>query len=303
MTLEDRFSGTLLGLACGDAVGATSEFRDRGSFEPVVDMVGGGVHALAPGEWTDDTSMAMCLAESLVACAEFDAVDQMQRYLRWYRNGYWSVRPRCFDIGITTERALRKFEKTGKPFCGPAGADTAGNGSIMRLAPVVLRYFPSQAEVLHHCAESSRTTHGAQLAIDGCRLLGFALLRLLGGCARDRCLEGAAAHVQEAAIVRIAGADFRAKPRSRIQSSGFVVHTLEAALWCLFRTESFEAAVLLAANLGDDADKVAAVTGQLAGAHYGASGIPDGWLGKLYRRQDIEALAVALDRRDRPTPE
>ncbi|WP_234414050.1 ADP-ribosylglycohydrolase family protein [Ideonella sp. A 288] len=294
--LDDRFAGVMLGLACGDAVGATTEFLERGTFEPVTDMIGGGVYELEPGEWTDDTSMAMCLAESLVASESFDPMDQMIRYLSWYRRGYWSAKAHCFDIGQTTEHAIRLFEKTRHPWCGPTHAITAGNGSVMRLGPVVLRYFPNEDEVLHCAAESSRTTHGATLAVEGCRLLAQALLNLLKGCPKDRCLEGAAQHVAQARLRRIADGAFLKKPRSRIQSSGFVVHTLEAALWCLNRTASFEDAVLLAANLGDDADTVGAVTGQLAGAHYGASGIPDRWLQRLHRKNDIETLALCLRR-------
>lgn len=292
--LDDRYAGALLGLACGDAVGATTEFLERGTFEPVIDMVGGGAFDLKPGQWTDDTSLAMCLAESLVACAGFDPVDQMSRYLSWYRHGYWSARPHSFDIGQTTEHALRQFEKTQNPWCGPTHPITAANGSVMRLAPVVLHYFPSAKDVLHYAGESSRTTHGALLAVEGCRLLAWALLALLKGSPKKQCLEGSATHLTQPRLKSIAGAIFEKKPRSRIKSSGFVVHTLEAALWCLYRTESFDEAILLAANLGDDADTVAAVTGQLAGAHYGASGIPERWLERLYRRTDIETLALCL---------
>ena len=292
--LDDRFAGVLLGLACGDAVGATTEFLERGTFEPLADMVGGGAYKLAAGQWTDDTSMAMCLAESLIACEAFDPVDQMARYLSWYRNGYWSAKPHCFDIGQTTEFALRKFEATRLPWCGPTDPRTAANGSVMRLGPVVLRYFPNVEKVLHYAAESSRTTHGAVLAIDGCRLLAYATLSLLQGCPKHQCLEGASDHVAEPLIRKIAAGSFLKKARSRIRSSGYVVHTLEAAFWCLHRTSSFSEAILLAANLGDDADTVAAVTGQLAGAHYGASGIPGHWLDRLYRRSDIETLALLL---------
>lgn len=292
----DRFAGAMLGLACGDAVGGTSEFLERGSFAPVTDMVGGGICELEPGQWTDDTSLAMCLAESLVACEVFDPVDQLERYLSWYRRGYWSAKPYCFDIGQTTEHAIKLFEQTRQPRCGPTDAISAGNGSVMRLAPVVLRYFPSEADVLHYAAESSRTTHGAELAIEGCRLLAYALLRLLKGCPKGACLDGSPQQIVLPKLRQIADGTFLKKPRSRIQSSGFVVHTLEAAFWCLHRSESFEEAILLAANLGDDADTVGAVTGQLAGAHYGASGIPPRWLNQLHRRTDIETLALCLRR-------
>lgn len=292
--LDDRYAGVLLGLACGDAVGATVEFEPRGSFEPVTDMVGGGPYGLDAGQWTDDTSLAMCLAESLVAHNGFSALDQMSRYLSWYRNGYWSAKPYCFDIGMTTERALLKFEKTRNPWSGPTGPETAGNGSVMRLGPIVLWYYPDLAQTLHHAGESSRTTHGAVLAVEGCRLLAYALSALLKGCDKDACLAGAAEHLTQPELLEIASGSFLRKPRGLIKSSGYVVHTLEAALWCLHTTDSVEQAILTAANLGDDADTVAAVAGQLAGAHYGAGRLPERWLDRLSRRQDIETLALCL---------
>jgi hypothetical protein len=132
---SDRLRGAMIGLAVGDALGATLEFRAPGTFEPITDMVGGGPFDLAPGEWTDDTTMALCLAESLIEKSGFDAEDQMRRYVRWYRDGYLSVKNRCFDIGPTTAAALRRFEKNGDPFAGDTDRYTAGNGSIMRLAP------------------------------------------------------------------------------------------------------------------------------------------------------------------------
>jgi ADP-ribosyl-[dinitrogen reductase] hydrolase len=132
----DQFRGCLLGLACGDAVGTTIEFRHRGSFTPLSDMVGGGPFRLTPGQWTDDTSMALCLAASLTELGCFDAKDQMTRYVRWWQHGYYSSTGACFDIGNTTASALSAFGRTGNPFSGPTHERSLGNGSIMRLAPV-----------------------------------------------------------------------------------------------------------------------------------------------------------------------
>lgn len=294
LSLHDRYRGALLGLACGDALGTTVEFLDRDTFAPMTDIVGGGPFELQPGQWTDDTSMAMCLAESLIACPDFDARDQMQRYPAWYKSGYWSAKAHCFDIGMTTELALIRFRKTGEPMAGSTDPDTAGNGSLMRLAPVVLRYAPDVERVLHFAAESSRTTHGAPQAVQACRLQAFVLARLLAGLDKREALAGAEAVVSDPKLVRIAQGAFLAKPRSRIKSSGYAVHALEAALWCFHRTDTVEQALLLAANLGDDADTVAAITGQLAGTWLGASAIPARWLERLQRRADIDALARAL---------
>src|SRR5574337_1213144 len=135
-----RYRGCLLGLAVGDAVGTTLEFKRSGTFEPIDDMVGGGPFRLKPGQWTDDTSMALCLATSLIERRGFDPIDQLERYVRWWREGYLSSTGDCFDIGNTVRQALTRFLQTREPCPGSTDPHTAGNGSIMRLAPVVL-YF------------------------------------------------------------------------------------------------------------------------------------------------------------------
>src|SRR5690349_14197733 len=185
----DRFRGCLLGLACGDAVGTTVEFKPRGTFEPLTDMIGGGPFGLEPGQWTDDTSMALCLAHSLLHCDGFDAVDQMNRYLDWNHHGHLSSTGECFDIGNTTRQALDDFADTKNPFSGPTHARAAGNGSLMRLAPVAMFYHGDEA-LPHHAGESSRTTHGATEAIDACRLYAQILSDALAGKTRGEILGG-----------------------------------------------------------------------------------------------------------------
>jgi len=147
-TIQNHFRGCLLGLACGDAVGTTVEFQGRGQFPPIIDMIGGGPFQLSPGAWTDDTSLALCLADSLIQQGRFDPVDQMSRYCRWRDQGYRSSTGRCFDIGTTTLRALLQFKQTGEAFSGPADEYSAGNGSIMRLAPVPMFFFPDREAVI-----------------------------------------------------------------------------------------------------------------------------------------------------------
>ena len=188
LSLKDRYVGSLAGLASGDAVGTTVEFRSRGTFPPVTDMVGGGPFGLAPGQWTDDTSMALCLAESLLAKNGFDARDQMGRYLNWWTWGYLSSTGECFDIGMTVRGALERFQRTGEPYSGSTDPYSAGNGSLMRLAPVVLFFFPQVEQVVHFSAESSRTTHGAPESIECCKLLSYILTRCLGGLPKDEVL-------------------------------------------------------------------------------------------------------------------
>ncbi len=186
ISTEARFRGCLLGLACGDAVGASVEFMPRGSFPPVTNMTGGGPWALAPGQWTDDTSMALCLAESLITCGAFEANDQMQRYLRWYRHGHWSSKGYCFDIGTTTRAALARFEVDGDPYAGSTDSYTAGNGSLMRLAPAPMAAWPNALLADEWSALSSRTTHAAPAAIESCRVFAAFLVAAFNGCAAKR---------------------------------------------------------------------------------------------------------------------
>jgi ADP-ribosyl-[dinitrogen reductase] hydrolase len=294
----DRFRGCLLGLAVGDAVGTAVEFQPRGSFAPLTDMVGGGPFGLAPGQWTDDTSMALCLAASLVASNGFDAEDQAQRYLRWRDQGYMSSNGICFDIGGTVADALSRYEASGDPFAGSDHPRAAGNGCIMRLAPVAMFYAADREQAVHFAAESARVTHGAAECLDACRLLSAMLCEALDGGSKASVVRGRGElRLREPKIAAIARGDYLDKPADAIRGSGYVVECLEAALWCFDHTASFEQAVLAAANLGDDADTTAAVCGQLAGAYYGIEGIPAGWLNRLAARSMIEQMAMALDRR------
>lgn len=299
MDTRDRVRGCLLGLACGDAVGTTLEFKPRGSFAPIEDMVGGGPFHLAPGQWTDDTSMALCLATSLVDKNSFDARDQMDRYVRWLRDGYLSSTGTCFDIGGTTAGALRHYQASGDPYSGPTDPRSAGNGSLMRLAPVALFYYPNLDAALVYARESSRTTHGAAEALASCRLFAAMLCRALAGASRESVLLDHPAAVRQdptlsPGLEGIAAGDYLTKQAQAISGSGYVVDCLEAALWSFATTQSFAAAILCAANLGDDADTTAAVCGQIAGAYYGVDGIPRPWLEKLTLRAEIERLADAL---------
>lgn len=279
MELIERYQGCLLGLAVGDALGTTLEFKPRGTFEPIDDMVGGGCFGLEPGQWTDDTSMALCLAESLIEKNGFDPYDQMEEYLLWYRTGYMSSTGACFDIGGTTRMALEAFERIGEPFSGPTNPRSSGNGSLMRLAPVPMFFFPDREAMIFYAGESSRTTHGSQGCIDACRLFASILFNAFSGMDKERVLfEHDPAIVQSPAIREIAGGAYRGKTEDQIQGSGYVVKSLEAALWCFYTADSFRDAVLKAANLGDDADTTAAICGQMAGAFYGFSNITKAWV-------------------------
>jgi ADP-ribosylglycohydrolase len=302
METIERYRGSLLGLAVGDAVGTTLEFKPPGSFTPIEDMVGGGPFQLQPGQWTDDTSMALCLAESLIEQQGFNPVHQLQKYLQWYREGYLSSTGRCFDIGNTTIDGLRQFEKTQEPYCGSTDPRSAGNGSIMRLAPVPLFYAKRPLEAIAKSAESSRTTHQATVAVEACRYLGALIVGAVNGMSREELLSERYSPVPGyweknplvEEIDEIALGSFKHRQPPEIQGSGYVVKSLEAALWAFYNSHSFREGCLLAVNLGDDADTTGAVYGQLAGAFYGESGIPESWRSQLAYRQLIESMADQL---------
>ena len=299
---RDRFRGCLLGLAAGDALGTTLEFKRPGSFEPIVDMVGGGPHRLQPGQWTDDTSMALCLTTSLVECGGFDAADQMQRYVRWWREGYLSSTKSYFDIGNTVSAALSRFIEHGDPFAGSTDPYSAGNGSLMRLAPVPMYFSGDAAEAIAMAADSSRTTHQAREAVDACRYFAGLLMGALRGVDKETLLSGGYCPVEglwesdplAEKIARVAEGSFKDRNPPDIRGTGYVVDALEAALWAFHRSDGFREGALLAVNLGDDADTTGAIYGQIAGAHYGAEAIPATWRDKLAMAAEIRSLADRL---------
>ncbi|MEO6063954.1 MAG: ADP-ribosylglycohydrolase family protein, partial [Thermoflexales bacterium] len=279
---RERAIGALLGLAAGDAVGTTLEFKPRGSLKPITDMVGGGPFGLKPGQWTDDTSMALCLGHSLLECRGFDAGDQMRKYVAWRDKGYMSSTGSFFDIGNATNAALSRFQRTGNPISGSVDPGSAGNGSIMRLAPVPILYHRDLDTATRQAVESSRTTHGAPECLEACAFLSRALVRAVRGAPREVILFGDDRPYHEPSVRAIAAGQYRALAVSQIRGTGYVIDCLSAALWCFMRAESFEAAVLQAANLGDDADTTAAVCAQLAGAFFGRDAIPARWRERVF---------------------
>lgn len=301
---NDRYTGCLVGLAVGDAVGTTLEFKPPGSFTPISDMVGGGPFRLHPGEWTDDTSMALCLAASLVETKGFDPADQLERYLRWWREGYMSSNGECFDIGNTVRQALTNYRLNGRLDSGPTSPDTAGNGSIMRLAPVPMFFGGSARDAIEFSGKSSLTTHGATACVDACRYFGGLIWAALQGHGKEEILSVGFSPSEDGwqsrplcpEIAEIASGSFKRRSPPEIRGTGYVVRSLEAALWAFHNSQDFKAGCLLAVNLGDDADTTGAVYGQLAGAFYGAAKIPQAWKAKLKNREQITALALGLKR-------
>jgi ADP-ribosyl-[dinitrogen reductase] hydrolase len=300
---QARYRGALLGLAVGDAIGTTVEFRNPGTFEPVVDMTGGGPFDLPAGAWTDDTSMALCLADSLLACRGFDPVDQLSRYVRWSREGHRSSTGECFDIGGSTAKALARFERTGEHYPGDDDPDGAGNGPLMKLAPVPMAYAQHPHAALDRAQRSARTTHGAPQAAGAARYMAALLIGTLNGGDLHAMLADPPHDPTDGAwsewplhdeVAAVAGGSYRSKEPPEIRGGGYVVAALEAALWALDRNHDFRSTVLAAANLGDDADTTAAIAGQLAGAEYGVDGIPAEWRERVYLGDEIVALADGL---------
>ncbi len=300
--LLSRYRGSLTGLAVGDALGTTIEFCRPGQFEPVKDMVGGGPFNLEAGHWTDDTSMALCLAESLIECAGFDANDQMRRYLRWYREGHLSSAGHCFDVGNTVSAALRRFELSGNPFEGETDAHFGGNGSLMRLAPIPLGFAQDPLAAIQMAAEMSRTTHAAPEPVDACRYYTGLIIGALQGTSKEVLLSP---HYAPALVLwekaplspridEVAAGTFKVKNPPEIRGTGYVVDALEAALWSFWHTDSFEAGALKAVNLGDDADTTGAIYGQLAGAFYGYEAIPEHWRQRIALANRILQFAEGL---------
>jgi ADP-ribosyl-[dinitrogen reductase] hydrolase len=291
--IEDRAIGTLLGLAIGDAIGATLEFRARDTYEALTDMVGGGPFSLKVGEWTDDTAMALALADSLEACEDLDEQDPQSRFANWWQWGIYSCTGECFDIGIATQQALVRWQSTKDPHCGSTDPMSAGNGSLMRLAPVAIRFWNDRARLRDVARRQSKTTHGAPEVVDACIAFAEALADAIEGKSRLEVL-CVRSEPYVGTVGTIMRGQWREKARTEIRSTGYVAHSLEAALWCVDRTTDYRDAVLMAANLGEDADTTAAITGQLAGALYGASSIPANWVRQVAWAEQIKAKATSL---------
>lgn len=310
----------LLGVAVGDALGVPVEFtpREQLRHNPVTGMRGWGTHGQPAGTWSDDSSLTFCLAESL--CIGYDLHDLASRFVDWKQKGYWSAHGRVFDIGIATSAAIGELARGVNPvLAGGRDEDSNGNGSLMRILPLVahLRFLPI-GHRFDSVREVSSLTHAHIRSVIACFLYTEFALQLLAGK-----LPGAAIRYLRTEVLRFLqtnplcpGAELRHFHRilfipaensdqvavedeavDQIRGSGYVVSSLEASLWCLFDTNSYESAVLAAVNLGDDTDTTAAITGGLAGLVYGSESIPGEWLSVLARRADITDLATRLHNR------
>jgi len=217
----------------------------------------------------------------------------MLRYLRWYEEGYMSSTGTCFDIGNTTRDALLQFKRSGQAYAGSTHPHTAGNGSLMRLAPVPMFFATDAARAMDRAGDSSRTTHAATEAVDGCRLFALLIVAALSGLPKEVFMEPPVVADLAPRIAKVAAGSYKRKQPPEIRGTGYVVESLEAALWAFWNAGSFEEALILAVNLGEDADTTGAICGQIAGAYYGYEAIPDRW------KQKIAMHALILDFADR----
>lgn len=295
MNKLDRFKGCLFGLAVGDAVGTTTEFKTREycTMYPVTDMVGRGVHKLKAGEFTDDTSMALCLATSLVNHG-FNAKDQIERYIRWRESGYLGSQNKCIGIGLTVCSSLDDYAEHKNPLGGLTNYYSGGNGSTMRLAPIPMYYFDSLIDTIFYAAESSKPTHGTLECLEACKLLANVIHKALHGKSKAELLDNVDLVLAAPKIIALANNSWIDKHRNDIDGSGYVVDSLEAALWCFYKTDNYKDAILMAANLGNDADTTAATVGQIAGAFYGYENIPESWRNQIDMKDLLEELSIKL---------
>jgi len=296
-TLRDRFQGALLGLAVGDALAVHTQFRKPGSFAAVGDLLGGGPFDLPRGAWTDDTAMALLLAESLLDRQGFDAQDQVNRYVQWQREGYGSATGQCVGISANVARALATALYRRQPFAGSHDPEQLDKDPLARVAPVVMYFFSDAHAAIHRAAEAARITVQAPMVLDCVRLFASMLRLALTGRDKDAVLKPPremwmSVNTRPEVLALYEGSYLRRMPPD-ITGGGHVVQALEAALWAFHHGETFREGALLAANLGRDSDVVAAAYGQLAGAYHGVSAIPGIWRNSLMRQE------VVIDTADR----
>lgn len=293
-----RFEGCLVGLAIGDSLGAPIEWAKPGKFKKITKMRASKTHNLKKGEWTDDTAMALATANSLIYHG-FDAKDQLTNYLAWYRSGKFSMNGKCVGIGRTTRESLEWFEGHPHQIVAVQGdPNLAGNGSIMRIAPVSM-YATTLTKAGHLAILNSATTHSNPLCTGAAELFSKMIFLALKGKTKKEIFDWAEKEVMKqdfksAELIQI----FKKKTYKNnppfIKASGYVIKSLEAALWAFYKTRSFKAGALKAVNLGDDADTVGALYGQLAGAYYGIDAIPKQWKADLKSIQQISKYAECL---------
>lgn len=302
---QDAIIGGVMGVIIGDALGLPVQFMTKTEIRknPITDMTGGGALGLKPGAWWGDSSLTLCLAESLYEVG-YNPADIARRFVEWYRDGYMTPFGESFNTGGTTSIAMKRLIHGVAPFkAGPTDADSNGNGSLMRILPATL-FFAHESDytMIQRICEVSKITHGHPRSQLACSLYSLFVKELLKGSTPQEAYDIMRLKSQTVFFIdrkvgkqlshfeRIISGELPNLPESEIKSGGYVVESLEAALWSILTTSSFEEAVLTAVNLGWDTDTVGAITGSMAGVHYGFSNIPTHWLTKLLDYEKILSL-------------
>ncbi|HTM94658.1 MAG TPA: ADP-ribosylglycohydrolase family protein [Croceibacterium sp.] len=298
--VQDRAVGAMLGLAVGEAIGMCTDGWPRGSFHELSDMHGGSRFDLKAGEWAGNTASALALMESLTYRKQLDEVDFMDRLLEWRDDGVFSCTATCIGMDEATREALASYEVLRNPRAGDRHPDNLGCGSLVRVAPVAIRYWNNRLELLNAAERQSYTTHGGPAQIDACRAFADILADAIRGSGRKEVLAGR--FVPNAALAQsIVEGSWRDRTPETIRSNDNVLNALEAAMWCVGRAETFDEAVLRAMNLGEAAGTITALTGQLAGAIAGASAIRPSWRERLVWSDTIIEQADALFQLSKPS--
>lgn len=299
LTKLNKIKGALIGLAVGDALGVHLEFTSPKDVVKIYGYTEGNPYGIPIGYWTDDTSMALCMGQSLIEKKCFDANDIMTKFCNWQRKGYMSSTDECFDIGNTTRTSLMKYWRFPDmgPFCGDDDTLSAGNGSIMRLAPIPMFFHTNLEQAMFYAGESSRLTHANSECIDSCKFLSEIIWAHINMTDTEKIHYDSVLLNNKKLSPKVKNiileSDFLHKD-AKVEGTGYVIDSLKASLWACNNSFSFEEAVLNAVNLGDDADTTGAVTGQIAGAYYGYDAIPQHWKDKLRHHDMIVEMAVKL---------
>ena len=298
----NKIKAIMFGHAVGDALGVPVEFNSREHLEkkPVIDMTGFGTYNVPAGTWSDDTSMSLCTLSSLIN-GSIDYDDIMNNFAKWYYDGEFTTDGVVFDIGITCSRAIDNYfyYKMSAESCGLPGVNSNGNGSLMRIHPFVLYAYynemKDEKEFVNMIAAASSLTHAHICSIDGCIIYAYVLRELLNNPGKSSVYKGidyAKSNVcsSDRYYNRVFSGDIETLCSDDIKSTGYIVDSLEAAIWCLLTTSNYEECVLKAVNLGGDTDTIAAIAGGLAGALYGINAIPEKWINKIRKKEYIEEM-------------
>jgi ADP-ribosyl-[dinitrogen reductase] hydrolase len=284
---DNKVFGSIMGLAIGDALGAPVEFKKRGEYSSIEIYQSGGEFNLPAGFWTDDTTLALCILESLIQKDGFNLTDQMNNFLKWWEYGFLSSTGKCFDIGNTTKAALNRYKLNGNPLAG-LPTDPATNGALMRLAPVPIFFHHSLSDSIKYSILQTKATHAPIECVEASMLLAYVIYFALSGKNKFEILKFTHFEMPlETRLAELKSGLYKSKLESEISGSGQAFTTLEAAFYAFFKFDNFLDGLKFVVNLGDDTDTVGAVYGQIAGAYYGINDIPEYYIEKLFEKEMI----------------